>query len=110
MHTQLGNWGLSGLLPKQAEDSGQQPKQRKAKAVTRDMSMELPRPVAAAPLFENAVAALQEIVEDLEHYRFVRKDGRFINTWVDNESPAFFPRSSFNPSDGRSCVKPTEPI
>jgi hypothetical protein len=97
MHTQLGNWGLSGLLPKRAEDSSQQPKQKKAKAGTQDAEMELPRPVAAAALFEEAVDALHEIIEDLDHYRLVRKNGRFINTYVDNDSAVYFPRSSFSP-------------
>jgi hypothetical protein len=97
MHTQLGNWGLSGLLPKRADDPSQQPRQRKAKAGTQDAGVELPRPAAAAALFEEAVDALHRIIEDLEGYRLIRKDGRFINTWVDNESSTYFPRSSFTP-------------
>jgi hypothetical protein len=105
MHKQLGNWDLSGLLPKRAEGSNQQPKQKKAKAGTRDVGMELPRPVAATALFEEAVDALYRIVEDLEHYRLVRKDGRFINTWIDNESAAYFPRSSFTPERWRELCE-----
>src|SRR3712207_7586722 len=31
MHTQLGNWGLSGLLPKRVEGSSKRPKQKKPK-------------------------------------------------------------------------------
>jgi hypothetical protein len=44
--------------------------------------MKLPRPVAAAALFEEAVDALHRIIEDLDHYRLVRKNGRFINTYL----------------------------
>lgn len=97
MHTQLGNWGLSGLLPKRAEGSGKQPKQKKPKAGSHDPGTELPRPVAATALFEEAINALREIVEDLEHYRLVRKDGHFINTHVYHD-PVYFPRSSFTPA------------
>jgi hypothetical protein len=108
MHTQLGNWGLSGLLPKQPESPSQQPKQRRAKPHTRNAGMELPRPVAAAPLFEEAVDALHRIIEDLEHYRLVRKDGRFINTFVDNETPTYFPRSSFTPEQWKELCETYE--
>ena len=95
MYTQLGNWNLQGLVPKEGNVSSQQPKQRKAKAGAQDVSTELPRPVAAAALFEEAAGALHEIIEDLEHYRLVVENGRFTNTWVDNETPTYFPRSSF---------------
>ncbi len=105
MHTQLGNWGLPGLLPKSVTASNTQPKQRKAKASTRDAGMELPRPVAAAALFEEAIEALHRIVEDLEHYRLVRKDGRFINTHVDNDCATYFPRSSFTPEQWRELCE-----
>jgi len=46
-------------------------------------------------LFEEAADALYEIIEDLAHYRLVVENGRFTNTWVDNETPTYFPRSSF---------------
>jgi hypothetical protein len=104
MHTQLGNWGLSGLLPKRVEGSSQQPK-RRAKTGTRDVGTELPRPVAAIPLFEEAVDALHRIIEDLKHYRLVHKGGRFINAYVDNETPTYFPRSSFKPEQWKELCE-----
>ena len=35
MHTQLGDWGLPGLLPERTVSSSQQPKQRNAKSGAR---------------------------------------------------------------------------
>lgn len=93
-HTQLRNWGLQGLLPKETNGPSQQLKRRKAKAGTQGAIVELPCPVDAAALFEEAVNALHRIIEDLEHYRLIYKDGRFINTYV-YDDPAFVPRSDF---------------
>jgi hypothetical protein len=94
MHMQLGNWGLPGLLPKRVEGSSQQPKQKRPQAGSQDAGTELPRPVAAAALFEEAVDGLRRIIEDLEHYRLVRKNGRFVNTHLYSD-PVYFSRSSF---------------
>jgi hypothetical protein len=105
MHTQLGNWGLSGLLPKRAEGFSQQPKHKKAMAGAQDAEMEVLHPVAAAALFEEAVDALHRIIEDLDHYRLVRKNGRFINTYVDNDSAVYFPRSSFTPEQWKELCE-----
>ncbi len=66
--------------------------------------MELPRPVAAAALFEEAVDALRRIIEDLEHYRLVRKNGRFVNTHFYND-PVYFPRSSFTPTQWKELCE-----
>jgi hypothetical protein len=104
MHTQLANWGLVGLLPKRTESSSQQPKPRRAKAGSRDAGTELPRPVAATTLFEEVVDALHRIIEDLEHYRLVRKNGRFINTHFYND-PVYFPHSSFTPTQWKELCE-----
>jgi hypothetical protein len=104
MHAQLGNWGLPGLLPKRAERPSQQPKLRRAKTGSRDAGTELPRPVAAATLFEDAVDVLRRIIDDLEHYRLVRKDGRFINTHFYSD-PLYFPRSSFTPTEWKELCE-----
>jgi hypothetical protein len=105
MNTQLGNWGLSGLLSEKADESGHQRKQRTAKSGAQGVGVELPRPAAAASLFEEAVDALHRIIEDLEGYRLIHKGGRFINTYVDIDSSTYFPRSSFTPEEWKALCE-----
>jgi hypothetical protein len=107
MHTQLSNWGLHGLVPEEAEASSQPPKQRKAKAGSQGVAIELPRPVGATALFEKASKALHQIIEDLEHYRLVLKGGRSINTHFYN-ALAYLPRSSFTPAQWQELCKASD--
>jgi hypothetical protein len=97
MYVQLRNWNLAGLVPKEEEASSQQPKQRRARTGSQDESTELPRPVAAAALIEEAVDMRHRIIGDLDHYRLLLKNGRFINTHFYSDS-VYFPRSLFTPA------------
>lgn len=65
---------------------------------------ELPPATAAAPLFEEAIEALTEAVESLEHRREHIQGGRFVVGEVYDE-PVYFPRSSFSDAEWHALCR-----
>lgn len=97
MHLQLPQWGLPSWIVGEDTTQSAAPQRRpRGDGVPRD----LPPAVAAIPLFEEAIGALQQAADNLGRTRDIYKDRRFISTSVYND-PTYFSRSVFSEEEWR---------